>query len=139
MVVVGPGNVVTVCTGAETGTGAETDPSTCWVPGQQGVLGWPVQHGAGLVGCPDHAGNPDPDVGLGQMLLACGAEPVGGQLPHRGSECWEEGREGGGGEGEDGERRGLVTRSEIRGRESVDRMDDTNWQLQHGPMTQTKI
>lgn len=66
--------------GMETGAGC--------VPGQQGVFGWPVQHGAGWVGCPGQAGKLLADDGrLGQRLFACGAEPDGGQLPHRASEC----------------------------------------------------
>ena len=80
-VMTGPGN--TFCAGTETGA--------CCVPFQQGVLGWPVQQGAGWGGwggCPVYPGNPAPDWGrLGQRLLACGEEPEEGQLLHRASEC----------------------------------------------------
>lgn len=70
---VGPGYAATVCAGAGTEYGEGTEAGAGCVPGQQGVLGWPVQHGAAWVGCPGHAGNPAPVTWPGQGLLACGA------------------------------------------------------------------
>lgn len=109
------------------GTDAGTEYVAGCVPGQHGVLGWPVQHGADWAICPGHAGNPLVDSGrLGQRLLVCGAEPEdGGQLPQRASERW-----GDVGQGGDGEREGSGSSAEIRGRERVERMEETSLQLQ---------
>lgn len=93
------------------------------------------------MGCPGHPGNEAADgVWLGQRQLFCGAEPGDGQLPQRGSECWGEGEgEGdGGGDGVEGVIEGSGARIEIRGRERVERMEETNLQLQTRPFDTSK-